>query len=64
MAKIQAVLLGEKISSNEREAEALYDKMRFGEKEKEKIFYMNEEAFFLVEKGKMDVSRIKLRLTP
>jgi tRNA-intron endonuclease, archaea type len=55
MAKIQAVLLGERIFSNDEEARTLHEKMRLGEKEKEKILYMNEEALFLVEKGKMDV---------
>lgn len=55
MAKIKAVLMGDKIFSNEREAVALHEKMRFGEKALDKIVYMLEEAFFLVDTEKMEI---------
>jgi len=55
MQKIKAILIGDQVFSNSLEAKELYEKSRFGERDKEKTLYMNEEALFLVETGKMDV---------
>jgi len=55
MVKIKAVLFGNKVSSNSDEAQKLFEKSRFGEKDSDKIVYMLEEAFFLVETGKMEI---------
>jgi len=53
--KIKAYLAGNTISSNESEAHQLYDKSCFGEIIKNKIQYSLVEAFFLVEKGKIEI---------
>ena len=55
MKKIQAHIIGEIISSNTSEANALYKKSCFGEQVGEKIQYSLSEALFLVEKGKMEI---------
>jgi tRNA-intron endonuclease len=55
MEKIQAHLTGNIISSNSSEAYSLYEKSIFGEPVGEKINYTLPEAFFLVEKGKMNI---------
>ncbi len=53
--KIQAVLLSKKISSNSKEAFDLFSTQRFGEKDGDKIYYMLEEAYYLIEKNKIQV---------
>jgi len=55
MAKVKAVLLGNKVSSNSDEAVKLFEKSRLGEKDSDKIVYMLEEAFFLLETEKMEI---------
>jgi tRNA-intron endonuclease, archaea type len=55
MVKIRAVLLGNKVSSNSDGAVKYFEKSRLGEMDSDKIVYMLEEAFFLVETGKMEV---------
>ena len=55
MEKIQAHLVGEIISSNFPEAQALYKKSVFGEKKEEKIQYSFSETLFLVDNKKMEV---------
>ena len=55
MEKIQAYLMGEIISSNSSEAHSLYKKSAFGEPRNGKIQYSLSEAFFLIEKGKMEI---------
>jgi tRNA-intron endonuclease len=52
---ILAKLFGDKIASNSEEAFSLYEKSRFGEKNKEKVEYSSVETLFLVEDGKMKV---------
>ncbi len=53
--KIQAILLGKKISSNSKEAFDLLSNQRFGEKEGDKVYYMLEEAYYLLEKRKITI---------
>ena len=55
MNKIQAQIIGEIISSNSSEANALHQKSSFGEKIGEKIQYSLSEALFLVDKSKMEI---------
>ena len=56
MVKIRATLIGEKISSNSKQAIDTFSSHRLGEKLNEKIVYSLPEALFLVESKKMDVS--------
>jgi len=53
---IQAQLSGSMISSNSSEAFSLYEKSAFGEPVGEKIQYTLSEAFYLIEKEKMEIS--------
>jgi len=55
MKKIKAQLIGETISTNESEAFSLYKKSSFGEPVGEKIQYTLSEAFFLLEKNKIEI---------
>ena len=55
MEKIEAHLTSQLVSSNSPEAKALYSKSCFGEPVAEKIQYTLVEAFFLVEKEKMEI---------
>ena len=55
MAKIKAILAGEKILSNTKPAIELFSSQRFGEKVGEKIQYSLPEALFLVENKKMEM---------
>jgi tRNA-intron endonuclease, archaea type len=55
MEKIKSSLVSGKVSSNSKEAFALFDKERFGEKEQEKIIYSLVEVVYLVENKKMKV---------
>ncbi len=55
MEKIQTYIVGEIISSNDSEAQSLYEKSCFGEPVGDKIQYSLSETLFLVEKSKMDV---------
>jgi len=52
---IKANLSGNQVTSNSAQAQSLYEKSRFGEKSGDKIQYSLAEAFFLVEKNKMEV---------
>ena len=60
---IQAYIFGENISSNSADAHALYKKSCFGEPDGEKINYALSEAFFLVEKEKIEVLFRNKKLT-
>lgn len=53
---IKAVLTGEKIYSNKKEAFTLYQQSKFGEQKDGKIIYSIPEALYLAEKGKMKIS--------
>lgn len=53
--KIKALFSGEKVTSNSAEAVNLYAKSNFGEMIEDKVSYSLVEAFYLVQKGKMDV---------
>jgi tRNA-intron endonuclease len=55
MAKIKAVIVGEKISSNSKEAFNLFANQRFGEQEGEKIIYSMPEVLYLIESKKLDL---------
>jgi tRNA-intron endonuclease, archaea type len=54
--KIQAILMGDKVFSNSREAFNLFSEKRFGERNGEKIYYSLEEAYFLIKTKRMDLS--------
>ena len=55
MAKIKAILLSERITSNSTEAQSLFATSRFGEKFGEKILYSLPEALYLVQNKKMEI---------
>jgi len=55
MEKIKASFISEKVFSNSKEAFSLFETQRFGEKIGEKIYYMLQEAFFLIESKKMEL---------
>lgn len=59
MEKIKATFISEKIFSNSKEAFTLFESQRFGERTGEKIFYTLQEALFLVETKKMEISDLK-----
>jgi tRNA-intron endonuclease, archaea type len=53
--KIQAQILGKTISSNSKEAYSISKKSHLGEHIGEKIIYLPEEAFYLLEKNKLEI---------
>ena len=53
--EIKATLVGDKISSNSKQAMETYSSQRFGEKTGEKIYYTLSEALYLVEQNKMEI---------
>ena len=55
MVVVKANLISKKVSSNSKEAFALLQKERFGERDGEKVFYSFFEAVYLVEAKKMKV---------
>mgnify|MGYP001561131520 CR=1 FL=1 len=55
MTNVKAMLVGEQISSNSKQALDLFSAQRFGEKVGEKIVYSLPEAMFLIEQKKMDI---------
>lgn len=55
MKKIKVQLIGETLSTNEKQAFNLYQKSYFGEPVSEKIRYTLSEAMFLLEKGKIEI---------
>lgn len=55
MVIFDLVLVGGKIQSNSAEAFSLFEKQRFGERDNGKIFYMLEEAYFLLESNKVRI---------
>lgn len=59
MEKIRSVFISEKIFSNSKEAFNLFESQRFGERTGEKIFYTLQEALFLVETKKMEITDSK-----
>jgi len=58
MEKVKAVFVSGKISSNSTGAQTLFEKSRFGVKQKDKFVYMLEEAYYLIEKKKMKLFSI------
>ena len=63
MEKIHAYILGEIISSADSDAFSLYKKSCFGEPREGKVQYSLPEVLFLAEKGKMEVSSAKKKLS-
>jgi tRNA-intron endonuclease, archaea type len=59
MVKIRATLIGEKISSNSKQAVDTFSSQRLGEKLNEKIYYSLSEALYLVESKKMEIHDFK-----
>ena len=55
MVVVNSSLISGKVSSNSKEAFALFEKERFGERDGEKIVYSFVEVMYLVENNKMDV---------
>ncbi|MEM4181912.1 MAG: tRNA-intron lyase [Candidatus Pacearchaeota archaeon] len=58
MEKIKAYFSSGKIFSNTKEAFSLLEESCFGEKDGEKVFYSSFESVFLLEEGKMILSKI------
>ena len=63
MKKIQAHLIGNKVSSNSKEAFSLNEKSSFGEPVGEKIIYSFPESLYLLEKKKMEITSQKKKLS-
>ncbi len=63
ISKVKAIFTGESIHSNKQDAFTLYQQSRFGEQKEGKILYSMFEALFLVEKGKMEVSEKKKKMS-
>jgi len=55
MKKIQATIMGNTISSNSKEAYNLAKIKNLGEHINEKVLYMPEEAFFLLEENRLEI---------
>src|SRR3989344_2428732 len=54
--KIEAFLVRERIyAGNKDETKSLYDQSRFGEVDRDKVYYSLVEGLYLLEKGRMDV---------
>jgi len=54
--KIEAFLVRERIyAENKDETKSLYDQSRFGEVDRDKVYYSLVEGLYLLEKGRMDV---------
>ena len=54
--KIKAFLVRERVyAENKDEAKSLYDQSRFGEVDRDKVYYSLVEGLYLLEKGRMDV---------
>ena len=54
--KIEAFLVRERVyAANKDEAKSLYDQSRFGEVDRDKVYYSLVEGLYLLEKGRMDV---------
>lgn len=62
--KIKAIFATEAVTSNQQEAFELYERSRFGEVIEGKIHYSLVEAFYLMEKGKMDIYEGRKKMTP
>lgn len=58
----RAVLAGERVFSNAKEAFTLYETSRFGEPKEGKIYYSLVEALYLLEKGKLQIYKGKKKL--
>jgi len=52
---VKAVISGDLIFSNKKEAFALYEQSRFGEQKEGKIIYSIPECLYLVEKSKLEI---------
>lgn len=61
--KIQAVISGDTIFSNKKEAFSLYEQSRFGEQKEGKIVYSISECLYLVEKLKLEIKLGKKKLS-
>lgn len=59
----KAVLSGERVFSNAKEAFTLYESSRLGEPKEGKVYYSLVETLYLLEKGKMQVCKGKKKIT-
>ncbi len=59
----KAVLVGDRVFSNAKEAFSVYEQSRFGESKDGKVYYSLVEALYLLEKGSMSVYCGKKRLS-
>jgi len=60
---IKAVFTGESIYSNKKEAFSLNQQSRFGEQKEGKILYSMFEALYLLEKGKIELTEKKKKMS-
>lgn len=64
-AKIKAVLDRERVLAEAKDlAKDLYDQSRFGEMKEGKLQYSLVEAFFLLEKGKLEIKEGRKKIKP
>jgi tRNA-intron endonuclease len=59
----KAILSGERIFSNAKEAFTLHDTGKYGEPEEGKVYYSLIEALYLLEKGKVEIYSGKKKLS-
>lgn len=59
---IKAVISGDVIFSNKKEAFTLYEQSRFGESKEGRIVYSQTEALYLVEKGRLEITEKNKKL--
>jgi len=64
MEKVKATFMSEKVFSNSKEAFDLFESQRFGEKTAEKVYYILQEALYLVETKKMEIFDAKDKKIP
>lgn len=62
-SKIKAIFSSDSVYSNKKLAFELHAQSRFGEQKEGKIIYSLPEALYLVEKGKMEVSEGRKKLS-
>lgn len=60
---VKAVLSGELIYSNKKEAFSLHQQSRFGESKEGRIYYSMPEALYLLEKSKLELTEGKKKIS-
>lgn len=59
----KAVLVGNRVFSNAKEAFSVYDQSRFGESKEGKVYYSLVETLYLLERGRISIYQGKKKLS-